>query len=284
MHSPVDAQTCTNPGAHRGGARVHTAAAEAGLDTGTPRLCPVWVHQAVLPRPRGSDGSGARPPPCLQLALRRAAASPQAWSEPKASPHLPLQGGGNPGARCTWTGFNPAPLGSALPGTAASLRPPTPRSLHPSGFVSTSVPLSLPLSLCPFIPERFPGWARRWGRPLHSGPRGGPGAARFPPRLSKPLISPHLAVAARPRRGGRGHCAQECLSVPPAGRAPASCTANNAPRPGRARPEHPGWRGDRDGFPPAGPAGCPRLWDPPSLLGTLGCWSCRRGPVTLPWP
>lgn len=106
-------------------------------------------------------------------------------------------------------GFNPASVagGSCIP-----------LSLCPSS------PLSLPLSLLPVSPIpvrwRFPGWARCWGRPLHSGLGGGPGAARFPPRLSKLLISPHLATVAGPRRGGRGHCPQECLSVPPAGRAP----------------------------------------------------------------
>lgn len=141
VHSPVEAPTCTNP-AVRSGCRSRDG---RGDTAGTPCGCPVlpvlvaWLCQGQA------------------LLWGSPAASPWVWGEMKASPHLPLQGGGNPGACCAWRGCNAAPLGSAWPGTAASLRPPIPPSSHPSvppspwlcEHIRPSVPPSVPLSLHP---------------------------------------------------------------------------------------------------------------------------------------
>lgn len=185
-------------------------------------------------------------------------------------------------------------------------------------------PLSLPLSLLPVSPSlvqrRFPGWARRWGRPLHSGLGGGPGAARFPPRLSKLLISPHLAAVAGPRREAGDIVHRNVFQGRRPAAATASCAANNArtsrtPRPCH-RPPRAAQGRDVDGFrgrvgvmahmaqppwhshpgiaPPVAPAHGmpPKAGYPhhpiPLHIGVLGmgCWGqgCQCGTGTLPWP
>lgn len=178
------------------------------------------------------------------------------------------------------------------------------------------IPLSLPLSLLPVSPSlvrwRFPGWARRWGRPLHSGLGGGPGAARFPPRLSKLLISPHLAAVAGPRREAGDIVHRNVFQGRRPAAATASCAANNArtsrtPRPchrppratwGRGRISWPWWVTwytwhsrpgtaapvvSAHGMPPR--AGHPHPI--PLHVGVLGmgCWDqgCRGGTGTLRW-
>lgn len=63
------------------------------------------------------------------------------------------------------------------------------------------------------------------------------------------------------------------------GRAPASCTANNAPRPGRASPEHPGWRWGHGHGRPLRPAGVLLVVGspPPRFFGVLGLAAWPRG-------
>lgn len=165
------------------------------------------------------------------------------------------------------------------------------------------IPLSLPLSLPPVSPSlvrwRFPGWARRWGRPLHSGLGGGPGAARFPPRLSKLLISPHLAAVAGPRREAGDIVHRNVFQGRRPAAATASCAANNArasrtPRPchrppraawGRGRVSWPWWVSWHTwhGRPGTATAAAPAYWMPlraghphpiPVRVGVpgMGCW------------
>lgn len=204
------------------------------------------------------------------------AAHPKAFRELKASPSSSSPGeGSNPGEYAS--NSNPA----SLPG-------------------GSWIPLSLPLSLLPVSPSparwRFPGWARRWGRPLHSGLGGGPGAARFPPRLSKLLISPHLAAVAGPRREAGDIVHRNVFQGRRPAAATASCAANNA-RTSRARAPatgHPEWRRDVDGR--RGRAGCrgthgtaawhsrsscPHPWDAPESRTPSphpsACWGAGDG-------
>lgn len=179
--------------------------------------------------------------------------------------------------------------------------------------------LSLPLSLLPVSPSlvrwRFPGWARRWGRPLHSGLGGGPGAARFPPRLSKLLISPHLAAVAGPRReagdivhrnvfqgrrpAGRRHRQlrrQQCQDEPdPAPLPPATPSGTGTwmdfvavvavswharhSRPGTATPTAPAHR-----MPPRAGHSHPITLNAGVLGMGCGAQGCQCGTGTLPWP
>lgn len=172
-----------------------------------------------------------------------------------------------------------------------------PASLAGGSWIPLS-PSSLPLSLLPVSPSlvrwRFPGWARRWGRPLHSGLGGGPGAARFPPRLSKLLISPHLAAVAGPRREAGDIVHRNVFQGRRPAAATASCAANNARTSRTPRPGHRGRLGDGDRCRGSDgchgthgtaalaqplrlpqPMGCPRERD--TLTASLFCTSGRWG-------
>lgn len=296
LHGDTGTGTAPTPCALPGQRDCHAGRPQCGC---RGRRCPAFCGGGLGDRPSHAWLRSERLQP------------PLACREPKASLPLPPLGGQQ--SWRAWMDFNPASLagGSCIP---LSLCPSSPLSLPPS---------LLPVSPIP-VQRRFPGWARRWGRPFHSGLGGGPGAARFPPRLSKLLISPHLAAAAGPRQGGRGHCAQECLSVPPAGRAPPAAPPTMrrhsqdepaptpwwVPCPRPRPPATPGGVGTGTGFAavvgvvahvawlprlPAAPvpgmppaAGCPRPG--PLRVGVLGpgmgCrgLGCQRGPRTPPWP
>lgn len=115
--------------------------------------------------------------------------------------------------------------------------------------------------------------------PPFRAPRRGPGAARFPPRLSKPLISPHLAVAARPRRGGQGHCAQECLSVPPARPRARQLRRQQCATAGTSQPRAPRVALGTGTRASPRPAGVPLVvgHPPPRHFGVLGLAAWPRG-------